>query len=356
MKLSYHLTFIATILTLMMAGTGTNMVKAKENPFPNDPHFKGTYEFSGHNSAKDATNPAIAGTYLGYYWTQLEPQQGQYNWDLVNQQMKPWVDNGKNVILRVATAGWTKWDANADSGHATPQWVYNQGVSSVTEVDNAVLPQYWNPLFLQDYSQFVQAFASHYDGNPHVSAIEMGFGVGGETKVDTRSDNPHLLADWQEIGYSDQIWWNTIQQIIASYSTSFQQTPLVVMPDSSFIGKTHGFGESVVLDYAVSYNLWLQDNGLATNRTFTTNQWLQVPLFSEQRSPTTKSGDALRDDLQAALKLGATYIMIFASDVDISTNQSILHQVANLANPPAKSTLTPISMLPFHPTKKSFFR
>jgi hypothetical protein len=57
-----------------------------------------------------------------------------------------------------------------------------------------------------------------------------------------------------------------------------------------------------------------------------------VPLISEQRDPTSKSGDALLDDMTAALNLGATYIMIFASDIDISGNQTVLQEVAALAN------------------------
>lgn len=336
MKLSHHLTLTIITLTTLLP----TLAQAHPNSLPTDPNFKGIYVFSSHNASTDATNPAIAGTFLGYYWSQLEPQQGQYNWSLIDQQMQPWIDNGKDVILRVATAGWTKWEPTANSGHATPQWVYDLGVSSVTEVDNAVLPQYWNPQFLQSYNAFVQAFASRYDGNPHVSAIEMGIGVGGETKVDTRTDNPNLLADWQAIGYSDQLWWSAMQQIIAIYTTSFQHTPLVLMPDASFIGKTHGYGESLVLDYAVSQHLWLQDNGLAANRTFTTNQWFQVPLISEQRDPTTKSGDALLDDLTAALNLGATYIMVFASDIDLSGNQAVLQQVADQASPALTPTLS----------------
>ncbi|HEY5005763.1 MAG TPA: beta-galactosidase [Ktedonobacteraceae bacterium] len=332
MHTSHRITLNIITTILILTTLTPTIAKAHPNTLPTDPNFKGIYEFSGHNSSTDATNPALAGTYLGYYWSQLEPQKGQYNWDLIDQQMQPWIDNGKNVILRVATAGWTSWDPSSNSGNATPQWVYDLGVSSVTEVDNAILPQYWNPQFLHSYNDFIQAFASHYDGNPNVSAIEMGIGTGGETKVDTRTNNPNLLADWQAIGYSDPIWWDTIQQIITDYSTSFQHTPLVVMPDASFIGKTHGYGESLVLNYAVSHNLWLQDNGLAANRTFTTNQWSQVSLISEQRDPTTKSGDALLDDMTAALNLGATYIMVFASDIDISGNQTVLQEVAALAN------------------------
>src|SRR6266699_2188159 len=157
------------------------------------PNFMGIYEFSGHNTSTDATNPYIGGRDLTYYWAQLEPTKGQYNWSIIDQDMKPWVDNGKNVILRVSASGWKKWDTNADSAHGTPQWAYDLGVKSVAELDGSVLPEYWNPIFLQNYSDFIQAFANRYDGNPHVTAIQMGIGEGGETKVDSYK-NTNMLT------------------------------------------------------------------------------------------------------------------------------------------------------------------
>ena len=309
--------------------TVTNIVHPKVNT--QNPGFKGIYEFSGQNSSRNASNPALAGTYLGYYWKELEPQKGQFNWNLIDHDMQPWVANGKNVILRVATAGWTNWDKAADSQHGTPSWVYSQGVTSVTEVDGAVLPQYWAPYFLQSLRDFVQALGNHYDGNPHVSAIEVGIGDGGETKVDTRK-GPNVLAEWQAIGYTDEIWWATIQQIVGFYSASFHHTPLVLMPDATFIGKTYGYHQALVLNYAVQHGLWLQDNGLVANRVLRA-QWSQVPgLIAEQQNTTAHTGDKLMQDLQAALQERATYIMIYGADIDNAANQPVLQQVAALAH------------------------
>ncbi len=296
------------------------------------PNFKGIYEFAGHNRSDDVNNPALVGTYLGYYWKQLEPVKGQFNWDLIDQDMQPWVANGKKVILRVATAGWTKWDEAADSQHGTPQWVYDQGVPFVTETDHAVLPQYWDPHFLQSWRDFVQAFAKHYDGNPSVTAVEIGVGDGGETKVDTHTHSK-VLSFWQKIGYNDQIWWDTIQRIVGFYTASFHHTPLALMPDATFIGQTDGFSEDQVVSYAVQQRLWLQDNGLIADpdRTLSAD-WHKVPIISEQRYSTAQSGDTLEEDLQAALKEHVAYILIFASDIQDNTNQAVLQKVAALAN------------------------
>jgi hypothetical protein len=105
------------------------------------------------------------------------------------------------------------------------------------------------------------------------------------------------------------------------------------LPVSLFIGKAKGFNEALVVSYAVQQHLWLQDNGLSADSEHTLpDDWHKVPLIAEQRSRTTQRGDTLQEDLQAALNEGATYIMIFASDIRRTENQSALRQVAALAN------------------------
>ena len=288
---------------------------------------KGIFQFSSHNAATNADNPSLQGTNLNYYWSKLEPQQGQYNWDAIDKDMKPWVDNHKRVILRVATSGWSQWDPDLGSGHATPQWVYDSGVQSVTEVDHSVHPQYWNPKFLAAYQGFIQAMAQHYDNNPNVAAIQMGIGDGGETKVDTRRNNDNLIQQWQDIGYTDPVWWDTMQKIVDMYTSNFHHVPLAILPDSSFIGKTRGYGESMVISYAINHKLWLQDDGLVTNRQLDPS-WMNVPHIEEQRQETKRSGDTLQDDLTAAINVKATYILVFASDINQPANAQVLQNAA----------------------------
>jgi hypothetical protein len=310
----------------------TSTISPKANRTSTRPRptgFQGIYVFNGNNASTFSDNPVVAGTYLGYYWAQLEPQNGQYNWNLIDNDMKPWVNNGKHVILRVSVAGWTNWQPPA-SGQGTPQWVYNLGVASVTEADGAIKPQYWNPVFLQNLSNFVQAFANRYDSNTNVSAVEIGVGDGGETKPDTYfKSNPKILQAWEGIGYTDQVWWSTVQRIIDIYRTAFHQMPLAVMPDATFIGNTPGYNEQLVLNYAVAHNLWLQDNGLVANRTLPA-QWKRVPVVAEQRNATDLSGDTMQQDVQAALQNNAVILMVFASDIAKSANQLALQQAASM--------------------------
>jgi len=315
------------ILFLNKTPSGTTVSPTPPTTSQNT-NFKGIYVFNGNNTSTFANDPNIAGTYLGYYWSQLEPQQGQYNWSLIDNDMQPWVANGKNVILRVSTSGQYKWQP-PNSGNGTPQWVYSQGVSSVTETDHSVIPQYWNPTFLSGLNTFVQAFASRYDGNAHVTAIEIGVGMGGETKPDTLSNGQARMQQWLSIGYTNAVWWNTIQQIASMYTSAFHKTPVALLPDAAFIAKGKGYSESLILNYAVSHNIWLQDDGLIANRTLP-SQWKKVPVISEQRQDTDQSGDTLQQDVQAALQNNAVIVMIFASDLSKSENQPVLQQTAAL--------------------------
>lgn len=288
--------------------------------------FQGIYAFSGGNSAGLATDPDVAGRSLVYYWAQLEPRQGSFAWNLVDRDMAPWIAAGKKVILRVSAAGWASWDKAADSAHGTPAWVYAQGVKSVREQDGAVLPQYWNPVFLKDLNAFLTAFANRYDGNAHVEAIDISVGVGGETKPDSEK-NSGMLALWQAVGYTDPLWWNTVTQIITDYTQAFHRTPLALMPDKTFIGGTPGYSESKTVAYAVGKGIWLQDNGLIPGRTLT-SPWGQTPLISEQRGATSQTHDALAADLQAAVNDHATVILVFTSDLTDAANRAAIHQFA----------------------------
>lgn len=302
-------------------------------PPPTTSGFRGIYAFNTGNASTLASNPNIAGTTLTYYWAQIEPQAGQYNWSLIDNDMKPWVTAGKSVIIRVSASGWKKWQPTQNSGQGTPQWVLDQGVKHVTDSDGSVKPEYWNPKFLSNLADFVHALGAKYDGNPNVTCIEMGIGDGGETKVDTGKD-PNQLKLWQGIGYTDALWYGAITSIINMYVQNFTKTPLALMPDASFIGGTSGFNEQKVIAYIAKLNnknVWIQDNGLISGQGLPSSfsalpkGW---PILAEQRNDTATSGDKLDADLQTAIANGAAAILVFTSDLQTAGNQTVLAKYA----------------------------
>lgn len=297
--------------------------------------FRGIYAFNTGNASTLVTNPNIAGTTLTYYWAQIEPQAGQYNWSLIDNDMRPWVTAGKSVIIRVSASGWKKWQPAQNSGQGTPQWVFDQGVKHVTDSDGSIKPEYWNPKFLSNLADFIHALGAKYDGSPNVTCIEMGIGDGGETKVDTGKD-PNLLKLWQGIGYTDALWYGAITSIINMYVQNFTKTPLALMPDASFIGGTSGYNEQKLIQYIAdlkNQRVWVQDNGLIANKGLPGSFSVLpkgYPLLSEQRNDTATSGDSLDADIQTAISQGAQAVLVFTSDLQKSSNQAVLAKYAAL--------------------------
>jgi hypothetical protein len=296
--------------------------------------FRGIFAFNNMTQTSlFSDNPNVAGTVLTYYWAQLEPQPGQFNWSIIDNDMKPWIAAGKSVIIRVSASGWKNWQPKQNSVQGTPQWVFDQGVKHVTDSDGSIKPEYWNPKFLSNLADFIHALAAKYDGNPYVVCIEMGIGDGGETKVDTGKD-PNLLKLWQGIGYTDAAWYGAITSIINMYVQNFTKTPLALMPDASFIGGTSGYNEQKVIDYIIKLNnrnVWVQDNGLIGGKPLPSSLaslpkgW---PLLSEQRNDTATSGTTLESDLSTAISQGAVCVLVFTTDLQNTKNAATLAKYA----------------------------
>jgi hypothetical protein len=296
--------------------------------------FRGVYAFNNMaNTSLFSDNPSIAGTVLTRYWAEIEPRQGQYNWALIDNDMKAWIAAGKAVIIRVSTSGWKNWQPSQNSVQGTPQWVYDLGVKHVKDDDGSIKPEYWNPIFLSNLANFIHAFAQRYDSNPNITCIEMGIGDGGESKVDT-SKASDVLSLWKAIGYTDALWFGAIQKIITSYTSSFTKTPLVLMPDATFIGGSSGYNEQKLIDYIKSLNnknIWVQDNGLIGGKSLPSSLaslpkgW---PLLSEQRNDTATSGTTLESDLSTAMSQGAVAILVFSSDIQNTKNAATLAKYA----------------------------
>lgn len=299
----------------------SNQITADNQVTPPSIGFQGIYNFSG---TIDAKTQFVDGTYLHYAWSDLEPTEGQFNWNLIDTQMQPWIDAGKKVILRVSTAGWKKW-TTPNNPSWTPQWVYDKGVKNIIDDDGSKKPAYWDMKFLLALQNFIIAFGAKYDNHPHVACIEMGIGDGGESKVDT-SKGSDVLNKWKAIGYTDDLWFSAIKEIILMYKTSFPTTPRVVMPDASFIGGSNSLNMASVISYAQTQGCWLQDNGLVKGENFQPLKW-NMPLLSEQRNPTNKSGETLDFDLNLAINTDkAKIVLIFTEDLVNQKNQAILQK------------------------------
>ena len=154
-------------------------------------------------------NDAIVGILLDASWRNLEPQEGVYNWDLLDKRIEEAVAYGKKISLNVMAGGVN-----------TPQWLFdNYDIQTFTFIDtnkyhksylqNVTIPVFWDPIFLEKKMDFIKALGKRYSNNSNIVAVMVSF-----ANAMTNDWNiPHFIGkiagreinqvrDWLNMGYT----------------------------------------------------------------------------------------------------------------------------------------------------------
>lgn len=125
--------------------------------------------------------PGLSVIYLRLPWSYIEPEEGVFNWSIVDAPAQRWIDKGLRIAFRFTCS-------ESFMRYATPQWVEKAGAKGYNFKQGKILEDgpYWEPdfndsVFLEKLEHFIKAAAERYDGNPNVDFIDIGsFGVWGE--------------------------------------------------------------------------------------------------------------------------------------------------------------------------------
>ncbi len=187
--------------------------------------------------------PGLSVVYLRIPWSYLEPEEGQFNWSVLDTPAQRWIAKGKQIALRISCSeSWMRW--------ATPEWVHRAGAKGydfepgvgVKEGGPYWEPDYDDPVFLQKLDNFLAALAKRYDGNPEVAFIDVGsLGVWGEG---------HTFASTRH-----QISVDTVKKHIDLHLKHFKHTLLAANDDFSFHGDE-------TIEYARQKGLTLRDDSV----------------------------------------------------------------------------------------------
>ena len=128
--------------------------------------------------------PGCSTVYLRVLWNDIEPEEGEYRWDIFDSAAQNWIAKGKKIALRIICCNQTET--------ATPQFVRDAGAKGfwfeykTDTTAGGKLPPRWEPIyddpvFLAKLENFIKAFAKRYDGDPNVAFVDVGsFGIYGE--------------------------------------------------------------------------------------------------------------------------------------------------------------------------------
>ena len=137
------------------------------------------------NSVLNYTNTG----YRRYNWYQIEPNEGYFNWDIIDADIEAWASKGKKFAFGVANAN----TSLSSIPYITPKWVFDAGadykiIKSSNNLNDSsnwqCVPVWDDPIFLQKVQNFVNAFAARYNNNPNIAFIDArSYGNYGENHV-----------------------------------------------------------------------------------------------------------------------------------------------------------------------------
>jgi hypothetical protein len=192
--------------------------------------------------------PGLSTVYLRVPWSFLEPEEGRFDWSLLDTPAQRWISRGRQIALRITCSeSWMRY--------ATPEWVEKAGAKGYDFTPGKGAheggiywePDYADPVFLEKLDGFLAVMARRYDGNPNVAFVDVGsYGVWGEGHTFHSS----------RITVDDA----TKKKHIDLYLKHFKKTLLALNDD--YVGHDVREGHAPLTDYALEHGVTLRDDSI----------------------------------------------------------------------------------------------
>jgi hypothetical protein len=155
----------------------------------------GTVDFPGSSIA-----------YIRWFWSQLEPQQGQYRWEIIDSALAEAHRHNQRLAIRLMPY---------DNKNPLPDWYIHSGArraNKPTDKDGEIWsPDANDPSYAQKWNAIVSEMGKRYDGHPDLDDVDIS-----------------------TVGYWGEGWgpylpeWPVQQQLIDAYFQAFPRTPLLM--------------------------------------------------------------------------------------------------------------------------------
>jgi len=173
-----------------------------------------------------ASPPGFPGSSIAYcrwFWSAIEPEQGQFRWSIIDLALKEAKQHDQRLAIRIMPY---------DPKHPLPEWYQHSGArraNKATDKDgSAWQPDFSDPLYLKYWGELVAAAGKRYDGHPYLDTVDVSsIGYWGE------GWSPYMAAFRYQKALID-IWLK-----------AFKRTPLLMNFDQQralTFGTEHGTG------------------------------------------------------------------------------------------------------------------
>jgi len=237
--------FVISLMTIQVSAQNTITVRLNEtdevltNPgigfmtfqrFNGDKSNEGTgwtegkpivyQKFDGNLVTDDHPMTSIA--YFRVYWRFLEPEMGNYNWEMIDFALKTAHERGQTLALRIAPYGrGTKINDDTD----VPAWYRDMAGDKKNEtLPSAIRVDPEDPKYALYFGMMITELGKRYDGHPDFESIDLS-----------------IVGPYGEGGYSSKLSQKTRTALVNAYTDNFKKTPLIMLLTDE---KTNKYGIS----------------------------------------------------------------------------------------------------------------
>lgn len=164
--------------------------------------------------------PPSAAAYFRFTWNELEPEEGQIRFALIDRLLARARAAGQRLSVRVQCANGPPYR----EALGVPQWLKAKGCRGFRYRFRGAGVEYWvpdfaDPLFRDAHLRFIAALGQRYDGHPDVDLLDIG-SVG-------------LWGEWHMSGTDVAMPAPAVQRsLITAWISAFPKTPKVINIDS----------------------------------------------------------------------------------------------------------------------------
>ncbi len=281
------------------------------------------------DNPEPAKNPYIIGALFNIYWSEIEKQEGVFDWSQLDRRINLWTTAGKKVALRIIWSSSGNWPDPA-AKNPTPEFVLESGAVTVySETTKTHLPLFWDPIYRKYATCFLREVARKFDGDPNILFIDVT--PGAETNPYRFRNINNLDPEFKQkfvstkasdgSQYSHELWLETVKQAVDEAKAIFQKTPLLITLNIGSLDGPEQF--QAIGEYCVARGCYVGQNGLHAHsyktdspRKTAFQRWgAQTFLYFEMVDASGGKNGSLMDIMKAAERIGAHYLGVYAVDV-----------------------------------------
>lgn len=252
----YNKIFLILLISIFFIGTiasGDKNAKTitvnyeRSNGIMNNPHM-GFYVAGWNHTKKTDLPPYTNLLYHRFMWKDLESQKGNLTLKKLKNFITYWRNNDCRVAFRVITSN--------VRGTQTPDYVFKEGVPGVIHRARKGIqqdPVYWNSLYIDLFSQFIEKLGRELNGGEEIEFVDVGgIGVFGEMHLGLHIPGMWTKEELKKYEFSNERHLDAYKNLISVYKNAFPNTRL-------FLNISR---YEQIADYAAKNNVGLRFDGL----------------------------------------------------------------------------------------------